>query len=41
MNLLRVYVSPEITIVVLAEEIVRTSQPGSGEGELPIQPFFL
>lgn len=34
------YNTPELVLVVLEEEIVRTSLPGEGEGELPLQPFI-
>ena len=41
MNKLKEYYTPELVLVVLQEEIVRTSGvPGEGEGELPVQPFL-
>ncbi len=35
------YEAPEMVLVVFTDEVVRTSSiPGTGEGELPVQPFF-
>lgn len=41
MKMLKEYMELEIELVVFMEEVVRTSNPGEGEGELPIQPIFL
>lgn len=32
------YSAPEIEIVCITDDVVRTSFPGGGEGELPVQP---
>lgn len=33
------YSAPEIEIVMITDDVVRTSLPGTGEGELPVQPI--
>lgn len=39
---LKGYASPELVVVMIEEDVVRTSStPGEEEGELPVQPFFL
>ncbi len=38
---LKGYTSPELIVTMIEEEVVRTSLPGEGEGELPVQPIFL
>ena len=39
MRTFKIYAAPEIDIVWIKEDVVRTS-PGEGEGELPVQPWW-